>query len=105
MGRLITKKNIIIIAFIVISISFFISVLFIKKNVQAGDEINIKYYTSIEIEDGDTLWAIANTYMTDEYKDANEYIDEVKSINNISADYITEGCYIVVPYYAQAPNN
>lgn len=57
------------------------------------------YYTSVEIEAGDTLWTIAEEYMSAEYDDVNEYIKEVKQINNMYSDTIHAGSYIMVPYY------
>lgn len=61
---------------------------------------NVKYYTCISIEADDTLWSIADTYITDEYNSIKDYIDEVKSINNLSSDKIYYGATLVVPYYA-----
>lgn len=61
---------------------------------------NIKYYTCISIEADDTLWSIADTYITDEYSSIKQYINEVKSINNLSSDKIYYGATLVVPYYA-----
>lgn len=61
---------------------------------------NYKYYTSIEIQRGDSLWSIAETYISDEYDSVQDYIDEIKSINHITDDTITQGSYLCVPYYA-----
>lgn len=61
---------------------------------------NIKYFTCINVEQDDTLWSIAKTYMSSEYTSINDYIDEVKSINNLSTDKIYYGASLVVPYYA-----
>lgn len=66
----------------------------------APSEISYKYYTSIEVQSGDTLWAIASDYITDNYQDMNEYIDEVCSINHISENEIHSGQYITIPYYS-----
>ena len=57
------------------------------------------YYTSVEIEAGDTLWTIAEEYMSAEYDDINEYIKEIKKINGIYNDTIHAGNYLMVPYY------
>ena len=46
------------------------------------------------------LWDIAGNYITSEYADMNEYINEVCDINHISRDEIYAGRYIVVPYYS-----
>ena len=71
----------------------------------ASAEVTHKYYTSIQIDSGDTLWSIAEDYITDDYRDMNEYIEEVCSINKICGDEIHAGAYITVPYYTDAANN
>lgn len=58
-----------------------------------------KTVTSIKIEKGDSLWSIASQYITDEYKDMNVYIEEIKFSNGLTSDTIHEGRYIIVPYY------
>lgn len=66
----------------------------------ASAEPTYKYYTSIEIHSGDTLWSIADDYITDDYEDMNAYITEICSINHISEDEIHSGQYITIPYYS-----
>jgi cell division protein YceG involved in septum cleavage len=60
-----------------------------------------KYYKSICIESGDTLWAIADTYVEDFNISKADYIAEICEINQISQNEIHAGDYIVVPYYSQ----
>ena len=64
--------------------------------------MNFKYYTSITVSYGESLWDIADEYIDyDEYKDKNAYIAEVCSINHIEAeDSIKAGQDLVVPYYS-----
>ena len=62
--------------------------------------ISCKYYTSIEVQSGDTLWSIASDHITEEYCDMNAYIDEVCSINKISQNEIHAGQYLTIPYYS-----
>ena len=81
---------------IIISCFLFSSI----KTQAAPAEITYKYYTSVEIQSGDTLWTIAQDYYTEEYTDLNEYIYEVCELNHISSDEIHAGQYITVPYYA-----
>ena len=57
------------------------------------------YYTSVEVESGDTLWSIAEEYMSAEFDDVDDYIKEVKQINGLHSDTIHAGSYIMVPYY------
>lgn len=61
-----------------------------------------KYYTSIMIECGDSLWSIAEKYRTVEYASISDYIREVKEINHLTSDVIKRGCSLCVPYYADA---
>lgn len=71
---------------------------------QANDEDHMatyKYYKSIEIQKGDTLWSIANSYSdTNHYASTTEYIKEVRNINSLTSDNIIAGSYIIVPYYS-----
>lgn len=59
-----------------------------------------KYYTSIKIQEGDTLWSIAEQYMGEEYESVQDYIDELKFMNRLSSDQIIEGRYLTVSYYS-----
>lgn len=60
-----------------------------------------KYYTSVQVEDGDSLWSIAKEYSdVDSYASYTDYIDEVKQINHISGDDIHAGEYLTIPYYS-----
>lgn len=59
-----------------------------------------KYFTSIEVEAGTSLWDIAEEYMTEEYRSPKDYIQEVKNINHMKSDLIYEGSYLCIPYYS-----
>lgn len=58
-----------------------------------------KYYKSIKINSGDTLWGIAEEYMNDEYNSINDYIEEVKQINGLDSDDIHDSRFLTVAYY------
>lgn len=64
-----------------------------------------KQVISIKIEKGDTLWDIANNYITEDYNDIIDYIDEIKFSNGLYTDTIHEGRYLIVPYYADVTDN
>ncbi len=59
-----------------------------------------KYYTSIQIEYGDTLWDIADEYIGEFNVSKTKYIEEICQLNNIDENEIHAGDYIVVPYYS-----
>ena len=58
-----------------------------------------KYYTSIQIEDGDSLWSIAEKYAPPESGSYNNFIKEVKQINDLYDNNIEYGCSLVIPQY------
>ena len=76
-----------------------------SMNALASSDKNIasynKYYVSIRVESGDTLWTIADEYVDGFNIEKSDYIEEVCQINEISKNEIHAGDYIVVPYYSQ----
>jgi LysM repeat protein len=100
------KRRIWILGAAILILSVIFSVGFISKTVKAQKSIErIKLVTSVEVEKGDTLWSIASEYISDEYADMNEYIEEIRDSNNLASDEIHTGNFIIVPYYADASNN
>ncbi len=61
---------------------------------------NQKYFVCVEIQEGDTLWSIADLYISEEYSSIDEYVDEIKELNDLTEDTIFCGATLVVPYYA-----
>ena len=59
-----------------------------------------KYYTSICVAPGDSLWSIAEEYMSSDYETVYDYISEVQEINHLSGDYLRAGTKLCVPYYS-----
>ena len=58
-----------------------------------------KYYTSITIQEGDSLWSIAEEYKTEHYDSTQDYIDELVVLNNLSSETIHAGQYLMIIYY------
>lgn len=69
-------------------------------NAGTKDSVRYKYYTSIEIENGGSLWDIAEEYSSVEYESLEAYIDEVKEINHMDSDLVYAGSYLCIPYYS-----
>lgn len=57
-----------------------------------------RYYASIEIKPGDSLWSIACEYCFDMDMSVNDYIQEIKTLNHLSSDAITSGQYLTIMY-------
>lgn len=59
-----------------------------------------KYYTSIRVEPGDTLWEIAERYLCEESGSRESYIQELRQINGLNGSQIRAGQYLTVIYYS-----
>lgn len=56
-------------------------------------------YTSIRIEEGDSLWSIADRYAASSPMNTSEYVQELKRMNRLTDDTIHAGHYLTVVYY------
>lgn len=71
------------------------------KAQEQNEEIYYKYYKSVVVEEGDTLWQYAKMYgNTPNYNSPDDYIKEVIRINSLAKDSITTGQYLILPYYS-----
>ena len=71
-------------------------------NVLAGEEqspMPEKYYTSIQIQNGDSLWDIAGKYRENSGLTTAQYVEELKMINGLREDIIHSGHYLTVMYF------
>lgn len=96
----ISSRKVALIAVIVIASVLYVSIS--NKDVTEADanSASSKYYACITVQPGDTLWDIAQVYMTDEYSSVQEYIDDVVYTNELkSASNIKAGSVLLVPYY------
>ena len=64
--------------------------------------ILFKYYTSVPVRYGETLWEIADEYIDySQYQDKNDYVNEVMSINQLNEDgTVKAGQHLILPYYS-----
>ncbi len=91
---------------IAISILMFVIIFFtssLMSDAQSDNyEPTFKYYKTITVHAGDTIWDIANSnYSSDHYNDISDYISEIQSINNISDNNIVNaGESLILPYYS-----
>lgn len=77
------------------------SMIILPKNATAVDSIDdivYKYYITMEIQPGDSLWSIAEEYKYNQ--DSKDYIKEVKHINHLYSNQIIAGQKITIPYYS-----
>ncbi len=93
------KKQLLIV--IALALTLLLSFIFFSNRAAAETRHDtVNYYTSYEIQPGDTLWSIADSFMTPDSSDKLEFIENVKRLNHLSSDNITAGNYIVIEYTA-----
>ena len=73
---------------------------FIVRAEDASSDIAYKYYTSIRIEKGDTLWSIAAEYGDEHFESGQDFLHEVIQINHLLDFDIRQGDYLIIPYYS-----
>lgn len=96
-------RHIISSACLFLAVAAICSINFFMINAKASSEQQVssyKYYTSVTVEAGETLWDIAGIYMSDEFSSVQKYIDEVKNINHLTDNKIYAGEKLIVPYYS-----
>ncbi|MBU3876757.1 LysM peptidoglycan-binding domain-containing protein [Faecalicatena sp. AGMB00832] len=96
-------KRLLILCIITVFLVFGACALFgnILSSAHAGNTespARFKYYTSIEIQPGDTLWDIAKVYITEDYESVSEYVQALKEINSLDTDNIEAGQNLIVAY-------
>ena len=99
------KKYLIALVMIVMIMSCFFGKTLVMANEESDDTVYNRYYTTIEVEKGDTLWSIAKTYYHHSGMSVREYVYELKLINGMVSDEIRAGNMISVEYYAETPGN
>lgn len=60
-----------------------------------------RYYTSIQLRQGDNLWDIAKQYSDGSGYSVKEYVDELKRMNGLTCEDIHSGEYLTVVYFAE----
>lgn len=58
-----------------------------------------KYYTSISVQEDDTLWTIAGKYNSGT-EDNNSYIRSLKKLNNMTSDTLYKGENLLIYYFS-----
>lgn len=95
------NRNILIVLTVLIIV---MAMLFVSFSTEANDKEHpafYKYYKSIEISSGDTLWSIANANFDPiHYNNMDDYVAEIKRMNSLFSDEIVAGSYLIVPYYS-----
>lgn len=58
-----------------------------------------RYYTSVQIKEGESLWSIAADYADQSEISISDYIEELKQMNGLQKETIHTGQYLTVVYF------
>lgn len=97
--QIIFRKICALVSLLVLTVSLTLIISGSSSKAQAADNYN-KYFKSVTIERGETLYDYADRYADFHYDSAEEYINEVAKINNINPNRIISGNNIIIPYYS-----
>ena len=66
-------------------------------------EPEFKYYKSVTVHSGDTIWDIAQEYYSeDNYSSFNSYLYEIISLNRLDSEgTLKAGENVIIPYYSK----
>ena len=84
----------------ILSVSFLLAIFFCNFQVVAEKPAAFKYYTEVRVDRGDTLWSIADRFMSEEYTSRRAYVREIQKSNNLGCE-LQYGQKILVPYYSE----
>ena len=97
-AELIVRNRKIMLAIVILVTLLFSIILFTNKAAAENSREVYTYYTSYQIQSGDTLWTIADKFMGPDYTDKKDFIENIKSLNHLGDDQITEGKFLVIEY-------
>ena len=87
---------------IVISLFLILSFSFSSDASSNSDTEQYRYYTSVNVTSGDSVWSIAESHMDElHYRSTREFVTDIAHINKISPNAsLKAGTNLIIPYYA-----
>lgn len=86
---------------LLLAMAVFTSAKLVSVDAMSNDKEPLyKYYTSYEIQPGDTLTSIAERYTANTQQSVPDYIEEVRENNELNTDNIIVGKKLIIAYYS-----
>lgn len=96
------KRRLLLLAFSFVLLVSLVFIFLSSKSVasESSDDVLYKYYITVTVEPGDTLYGLSLEYVNPEFNNSKSFIEEVKFINNIdNEDCLYAGDLLFIPYY------
>ena len=92
-------SGVLIAAVLILTFSLGARLTFAKSN-NDNSVRRVKYYKAVMIKCGDSMNKIAKDIYTDDFKDVDSFIHEIKVINHLDEDEeLIAGNFLTIPYY------
>lgn len=87
---------------VVLFVSFILGSVIVKAGNDKATANERMYFTSIVVNEGDTLWNIASEHVDyNHYSSVYEYMNEIIELNHIESSEIFAGKKLLITYYAE----
>ena len=95
-----TRQHFFVSCFILLTLVIAVTVHSMLTTLAEEEPVNgTPYYSSIEIQEGDNLWKIANRYRKGSRMTTQEYIKQLRRMNSLEGDTIHTGAHLTIVYY------
>lgn len=81
-----------------------LGIFLLSPSVQAKAESASEYETrivSVQVQENDSLWAIAERFYCSEKESITDYINDIKRTNHLESDTIYPDTYLIIRYYVK----
>lgn len=96
------RKMMIVILMILAFCSGFFGHTLLNAHAEEEDGMSLnRYYTSIQLQQGDSLWGIADRYFEGSGYTRKQYVEELKRMNGLQSEHIHSGQYLTIVYAAE----
>lgn len=63
--------------------------------------VSYKYFTSVPVAEGDTLWSLSDAYTGGGQKERMAFMQEVIRTNHLLDEQLQAGDWLIIPYYSE----
>ena len=96
------KRNLFLTGLVLILFVLFLTIFSVKSNASEDpDSKEYKHYLTVEILPGDSVYSIAEEYLSNGYSSIDSLVNEILYVNNLSeTTVLISGNYLIIPVYS-----
>lgn len=100
-NRVLIQRTILVVVVLALVL---LGIFLLSPSVQAKAESASEYETrivSVQVQENDSLWAIAERFYCSEKESITDYINDIKRTNHLESDTIYPDTYLIIRYYVK----